>query len=553
MAADQKNNAAMLGVAANYGLAQQGEKAQVLHATSEALSDAFKDFLVEANDATDGFFADNFTIEGLPYLAEKELEGILKKYPYLEQVVNTIKLNPYKNHHDNVEQYKPSETNGHGSVSPFYYRLVGTTPKGKPKALPRDTIILRGKQYFFSEDDMEKQIRESDTVRPGIDRIHQNFSALRDALTQISSDPNLPEVIHDPKERIVLASVVDHIRNYALMHFTGLMYVSYGSENPDLLKKFDTGGEVARVAYQNTIEEWITHDETLKEVIGYFENNYEEMFGAVENIVDAYHSFLLTGKVSCLRDIDPSSLEEIEQIITQTGNAATSFEDWVNTRVVQGEYGIDRGMSEKKATQLRTSIKRDFFKKLLRHERDADHPGINMLHVIQASSNVNADVVLGLAYGGVEYPFLHNIITRLTQRDRLRTRHYGFLLLSNYNLGYTPNTAPLLDKHLFPKQTKIPSSGNVLVYDDNAVTAKTVLQADQAVRSAYPNSQVTVAACDINLGPRALEKNDILGSMVLTLVQNGTRRMLTRDNTAKLPHHLHASRYVMKTLPRRKH
>ena len=536
----------------------QGDDNDAIHASiATSMEKAYRLNLDFYNEATGRMFGDNFTAEGIPVMSADDLEAVKTKYPVLDSFLDEISNNPYARKQE-AEQQNPGE---YDEVSPFYYRFIKMGKDGRLVSMPTDTVALRGEMYYFTESEMKKEVRESDSIKPAMDFTHENFNQLDYLMNAIRDDESIPDVIQDQKERIALASVLDHIRNYALLQFGSLLYIGHGREYPNLVKKYDPNNKTVKEMYHECIDEWISLNDDNLHAARFIDKNYNEMFGSISRIVSAYHNFLIDGKMDHWKKIKDSDMEMVRDGLVHVGNAVVGFEETVDEMVpkLEPEEGVTkRQLKHNKSS--RDHIKRELFKKLLRHERDADHPGINMLHVAQTMLDklpendeyAPIDLVLGISYGGIEYPFVYRTVQEMLGRDTAHT-HFGFMLLSNYNLGFTPSTAPLAERHLYPAIDGS-NADRIVVFDDNAVTGKSALQAKTALQEINPDAQTTVACCDMNVDPRAL-KSPILGTLALGISGNTTRALLKRntdaDGTSRYPHFLNASRYTADNFPKR--
>ena len=509
-----------------------GDESHNIRLTSMGINKAFTDLLVEANRISGGFFGDHFTIDGLPITSPDDIRTTLQEYDLngdLSRFVESVSM--------------PQDTAPGGIVSPLYRRFIMMNgADGRASLCDPSAVSLRGGHYYSADPDTNRLIKESGSITVGIDADSRilNEAALAAAATKQDTEPA------NSSEKVILASPLDHVKNIGLMYLNcaqllvhsinNIETITSGIESPPRYPKTEE-------IYKSIVEDWLSDSQAIKNIVQQLDDGGIQQ--SIKNIVGAYHLFLLDGDKTRL-EIKETDINQLESLIGHIANAVKDFEEKV---------AVNTGINSK----MKTRAKRELFKRILRSERDADHPGINLLHVsqfIETEPDPEGTLILGTTYGGIEYPFIYD--TLRAEADVIgscNTNTRGSVIFSLYNLQYSPSTAALAKKHVFPSgllDHQTPKK--ILVFDDNAVSGKTGLHIRNSLHYQYPNARIEIACSDINTLPEDLEQYNSLRTGILTLASSGTRRFLNtkpRKQKTGSPSILSPSRYAMPHKPRR--
>lgn len=489
---------------------------------SAGLDQQFRDVLIETDALTGHFFSDNFSIDGLPVVSPDDLGRVIEKFGVQEGFSQFIK------------DILMTQDTGNQNVSPLYTRFIGMGAQGSVKRFDSNFVSLRGNRYYSSDPEVRREVRASGSIVPGIQSDYDLFEQATAANLQAAKVGDTAEGY----ERVVLAAPMDHMKNMGLVYLNTVQLIAHSKANPELLTsglKFEGNRSSMDAVYKDLIEQWLESDAVQTSDVTQA-TEFAKVYESIANLVKAYHLFLLDGDPRHLAVTEPE-LEQVNRLISASANSASAFEAVVESS----------GLSSK----MQARMKRELFKRLFRHERDADHPGINMLQVAQFVGDTDKKrVVLGVAYGGIEYPFIYDALREYTTGAHAEsTSERGFILLSNYNLQYRPKTAPLVEKHLYP--ISVAEEGHeadeIIVFDDNAVTGLTRLQIIEMFVSEYGSKPVIVACADVNTNPDSLRDREALRNGVLNLGRFASRSLLQRPHG--MPKMLSPSRYAMPHKP----
>lgn len=515
--------------AANYG----GSNRHIdIELTAAGLNDVLREFLVRSNKISRGIFAEKFTIDGLPVSSAHEVESTLACLRQPEAFRDFLKIT-------SIEETGLDDQ----AVHVLYRKFIKMNPDGSLGRFGDDVISLRGPVYFSADPATRAAVRERNSIAVGI-------SADVDTARLALSTTNGIELKHtadtNKLDRNVIASPLDHMRNIGLIYLNAALLLTQSSGNSDTLtSNVDIPTRQGKLddEYCTIVKQWQTESAELQGLRDFVGASQDALYAAIGSLVERYHLFLLDGDIGRL-EIDPSQFEVVMQLVGIISSASTDFEEMVA-----------RAYNNQK-TQER--LKRELFKRIFRHERDADHPGINLLFMSQFIDDDNYSngdkLVLGTAYGGIEYPFIYDALRAPDSDTPSLGENRGFIFLSNYNLGYRPSTSGIASKHIYPADlvdtADADSITDVLVLDDNAVTGVTRLQVQEFLRIAYPKARVTVACADVNTQPHDVERSEILRTSLRGIGYTAVRTFLNRPHGS--PRILHASRYFMPHKPRYK-
>lgn len=526
-------------IAANYTNARYEDPEKELQ--TRIVTNQIKEVLREKNayvDAlSDHFFSDNFSVEGLPLVEEAKLAQLKERFPYLEALLSRIATKP----NSNVSVHLNSE-------------FFGVSREGKLKR-KKGTVSLRSQEYYCKlPEETAKKVQEQNSTLPVLTHIREKIQEHGEAMKKIQADTRLDSASLNDEEVLALAMPLDHLRNHALFLLNILLIAAKSTESPDLLKGVPgntylqsepsnaTGNRRTKI-YTESVDRLLASSAGM-EISKLMADDFEKVIETITAIIEAYYGFILTRDPSYLKNFDLSNLEYLDQTILPKVEALTeAFEGFVNESVAPGSQ---RTLRDNRL------IKREFYKKILRHERDGDHPGVNTVNVISRmdpNAEKHPDLVCGLPYGGIEYPILYRAISRIkNQREGrpIKDPDLAFIVLSNYNLGYNPAFTPRLEAHAFPSSVANDLEGkNVLIMDDNIITGKTNTQVEVAFRAKGAKPQFVVN--DLNLDPHVINNEFVMSANLEELANNAVRpiakRNVRKDRERKLPDFMNGSRY----------
>ncbi len=531
------------------------ERAIYIQSVVRKVRNVLIDRTVSLDKLSSHFFTDNFTVEGIPVIDESDIDEIITKFPYLEKTLNRIAVKP-----------------GPKNRVPLNETYFGVNKNGKLRRMDRSTVALRSREYFCNiPDQFQKRIKEENSSMPILDYMESMIQEHGEVVNNILNDKNLIDVELTNTEVLALSVSFDHLRNYMLFFLNILLIIAKSADSPDILKgsprntyikENDPRSSTVNTSkvYLNSVDKLLTSDAS-NEITDFMSKDYDEVMKTTVAFVEAYHGFIVTKDPKYLLNFDSSRIEFVlEKVIPKIRGVVSTFEGAVNE---------DVDPNRNKTRKDNQSIKREFFKKVLRHERDGDHPGINMastLSHIPADGKKQYDLVCGMSYGGIEYPALYeamqNIISRENGSKHGAMTHpkYGHIILSNYNLAFNPGFTPRLEHHIFPRNIVDDVEGkSVLILDDNIITGKTNTQVEVAFRAKGAVPQFAV--CDLNTDPVTLSGETVLSTGLEDNVKNSVRPIGKRfkkkrfeaesnqdatkngEKRHKLPDFLNASRY----------
>lgn len=519
---------------------------QIAKVTKE-VRDVLREKVVDLDALNAHFFSENFTVDGLPIITEDELAELSTKFPYLANLLKRIasKPNPHLD-------------------APLNRQFIGVNKKGRLTRLKTDTLSLRSREYFHNvPEGVLNEIKTSNSSLPVLKHISRMIDEHRECIKKTKEDTRLTEMELSDAEILALATSVDHLKNYFLFFLNILLLIAKSKDSPDILKGAPTNtylqknkGRVTDTKrtgiYLSSVDE-LLNSEASEELTQFMNRNFDSIVSNATALVEAYYGFISTRDIAYLQNLDLSAVDFMkEEVMPKIEKTMETFEKAVNT-------GVSTDDPSDKTDN--TMIKREFYKKVLRHERDGDHPGINLTNALShvgPAEEPEPALVCGLAYGGIEFPMLYKAMKRVRAKETHQTIDEGkepkvaFLLLSNYNIAFTPTFTPRIEAHMFPKDRAENLEGKTaLIMDDNIITGKTVTQIEVAFRAKGANT--TFAVNDLNLDPRIVARETVLSANLENNAVNAVRPIPKRDTREtkgegkskrrKAPDFMNASRY----------
>lgn len=501
---------------------------------SGRIRDILRKKTIDLNALEGDFFIEHFTVEGIPVIHERDLRPLMEKFSYLAQVLQrtAAEPNPLRN-------------------APLNNRFFGVTKKGRLRRMGADTLALRSKEYFFNmPEETSEAVQATNSTIPIINHISAMIEEHRSTVEQIKNDERLPDMKLADPEVLALATAFDHLRNYMLFLINILILTAKSAHYPDVLKGVPGNsylhhgegpkGERRIHAYVNAVDGMLK-TEAANDIRSFMEGDYEKVMATAGALIEAYYGFIATRDVRYLQDFNCDHITYIQrEIMPKVQALVTAFEKEVDEKL---DPKIPKNKSGNKI------VKREFYKKILRHERDGDHPGVNMVNVLSHMSSDGEpkyDLVCGMVYGGIEFPILYRAMSHMLHAVPGDQQQCAFLVLSNYNLGFNPLSSARLDAHIFPEIGEEDLRGRaILVLDDNIITGRTNTQIEAAFRTRGATPKFVVN--DLDLDPHRISRTVVLSANLEENASSAVRPIAKRSdvsrNTQRAPDFMNASRY----------
>jgi len=310
----------------------------------------------------------------------------------------------------------------------------------------KQVMSLRGRDYYFFHREFRGGV--SNKTIETYTRLIGEFDRVNDIL---NSEYNNIDIQSMPfEERLFLLALLDYRKNILLNLLNTLVFLR-GSTFEVLVE--DTENTTKSLhSFKREKKGWENSVQPVLDTIS--KDSIDTIIDMAQECADDYYSALL-GKDQRTHTFEPEQLDEHSEFMRQV---LTGLRDTV-------------GKHNKKHERIA-------LKKLIRGERESDHPLLILLQAYLQNRNderkgIQQDYVVPILYGGLELAFAYKSVGRLVNGRDTSSTQITPLVLSQYNVrNFAASTA--LGRYLPEDEVKAIAGKNVLVLDDNVISGRTV-------------------------------------------------------------------------------